>query len=62
MGMPRPLISGASTGGQDLSDSEMDTDVVERMMGIRNSGLLDVEGPENEALPGSDGPVCRVCT
>jgi hypothetical protein len=61
MGMPRPLRSGASTERQDLSDSEMETDVAERMMGIRNSGLLD-EDPEIGVPPGSDGPVCRVCS
>ena len=60
-GMLRPVRAGARTGEQDLSDSEMDTDVIERMRGIRNTGLL-AEGPENGVPPGSDGPVCRVCT
>ena len=54
LGMPRPVRSGASTGGQELSDSDMDTDVVERLMSIGGNYELTDDGPGNVVPPGSE--------
>jgi len=54
LGMPRPVRSGASPGGLDLSDSDMDTGVVERLMSIGGNYDLPDDGPGNVVPPGSE--------
>ena len=54
LGMPRPVRSGASTGGLELSDSDMDIDVAERLMSIGGNYELTDDGPGNVVPPGSE--------